>query len=173
MNSSRIISLLVGFFIYLAIQVLFFKNMVIFGSAFCFLYIVYILLLPLEMKVIPTLLIAFVLGLGVDIFYDTMGIHTASLLVIGFVRSSWIKTLTPTGGYDEDLQPTFLNMGLGWFFTYSLPLIAIHHLLFFFIESWGTELFLPVITKTIASAIFVFTMSIITQLLFYKRRRGI
>ncbi|UJP66066.1 rod shape-determining protein MreD [Mongoliitalea daihaiensis] len=173
MNSQKIFYLILGFFIYLIVQVLLLKNMVIFGMIFCFLYVLYLLLLPLEMKIVTMLLISFVLGISVDIFYDTMGIHTASLLVIGFIREQWIKLLTPTGGYDEDLQPTFLNMGFGWFLTYSLPLFFIHHFIFFSIESWGTDLFIPVIQKTASSAIFVFIISIIVQLLFYRRRRGV
>lgn len=147
--------------------------MVLFGSAFCFLYILYLLLLPVESKTVPTLFIAFGMGMVVDLFYDTLGIHTASILVIAFIRKFWLNVLTPTGGYDENLQPSMLNMGFGWFVTYSIPLILLHHSLFFYIESLGTNLFLPVVQKTIASAIFVFIMSIIVQLLFYRRRRGI
>lgn len=173
MNSRKIFYLVLGFFIYLLVQVLLLKNLVIFGVAFCFLYVLYLLLLPLEINIITMLFISFVLGMSVDIFYDTMGIHTASLLVIGFIRNQWIKVLTPTGGYDEDLQPSFLNMGFGWFLTYSLPLFIIHHLIFFSIEYLGTDLFIPVVQKTVFSVIFVFIISIIVQLLFYRRRRGV
>ncbi|MFC0263873.1 rod shape-determining protein MreD [Fontibacter flavus] len=172
MNSRNF--LLVGsLLIFLAVQVLLLKNMVLFGSAFCFLYLLYLLLLPVESKTVPTLLIAFGMGMVVDLFYDTLGVHTASILVIAFIRKFWLNVLTPTGGYDENLQPSMLNMGFGWFVTYSLPLIVLHHSLFFYIESLGTNLFLPVVQKIIASAIFVFIMSIIVQLLFYRRRRGI
>lgn len=173
MNTSRVILLIGGFIFYVMIQVLLLKNMVLFGSAFCFLYVLYILLLPIEINTIPTLLIAFLMGFCVDLFYDTLGIHTASLLAVAFVRKRWIKVLTPTGGYDEDLQPSMLNMNFGWFLTYSIPLYLLHHILFFQIESLGTNLFLPVVQKIVASAIFVFIMSIIVQLLFYRRRRGI
>ncbi|GHB42134.1 rod shape-determining protein MreD [Mongoliitalea lutea] len=173
MNSRKIFYLIVSFFLFLLVQVLILKNMVIFGVVFCFLYVLYLLLLPLEFKVITMLLISFIIGISVDLFYDTMGIHTASLLVIGFIRNQWIKIITPTGGYDEDLQPTFLNMGFGWFLTYSIPLFLIHHFLFFSIEMLGTDLFIPVIQKTVFSATFVFIISIIVQLLFYRRRRGV
>ncbi len=173
MNSTRIFSLIAGFFLYLIIQVLVLKNLVIFGTAFCFLYILYILLLPINVKTVQTLLIAFVLGMGVDLFYDTIGVHTASVLMLAFVRKRWIQAITPTGGYDDDLQPSLLNLGIGWFFIYSFPMILIHHTLFFYIENIGTNLFLSVVQKVIASAIFVFIMSIIVQLLFYSRRRGI
>lgn len=173
MNSGRIFFLVIGFIVYFFVQVLLLKNLVLFGSAFCFLYVLYILLLPVDMKTVPTMLIAFVLGFGVDLFYDTLGIHTASAVALGFVRSGWLKVLTPTGGYDDDLQPSMLNMNFGWFLTYSLPLFLLHHLIFFYIENLGTNLFLPVVQKIIFSSIFVFIMSIIVQLLFYRRRRGI
>ena len=173
MNANKIFLLVGGFIIYLLVQILVLKNLVFFGAAFCFLYILYLLLLPIETKTIPTLLIAFVMGLTVDLFYDTLGIHTASLLTIAFIRRPWIKILTPTGGYDEDLQPSLLNMGFGWFTTYSLPLLIIFNSFFFFIESMGIDLFIPIVQKIIASAIFIFVMSIIVQLLFYRRRRGL
>lgn len=159
--------------LYFLFQVLILKNLVLFGVGFCFLYVMFILLLPVQIKTIPALLISFFMGLGVDMFYDTLGIHTASLVAVGFIRYRWLQVLVPTGGYDDDLQPNLLNMGFGWFMSYSLPLILIHHSLFFYIESLGTDLFLSSVQKIIASAIFVLIMSIIVQLLFYRRRRGI
>lgn len=173
MNSSRIFILIGSFIIFTLVQVLILKNLVLFGVAFCFLHVLFILLLPIETKTIPSLLIAFGLGLMVDLFYDTIGIHTASLLIVAFIRKPWIKILTPTGGYDDNLQPSMLNMGFGWFATFSIPLFLIYNVAFFFIESLGTDLFIPVVQKIIASTIFVFVMSIIVQLLFYRRRRGI
>lgn len=173
MNSIRIISILLTGFLYLVFQVLVLKNLVLFGSAFCFLYVTYIVLLPIDLKTIPTLLISFFLGMGVDLFYDTLGIHTAALLVIGFIRHRWLLVLVPPGGYDDDLQPSLLNMGFGWFLSYSIPLVLIHHTLFFYIESLGTDLFFTSLQKIIASVIFVLVMSIIVQLLLYRRRRGI
>lgn len=173
MSSSRIIMLVGGGILYLFFQVLILKNLVLFGIAFCFLYMMFILLLPVHIKTIPVLLISFFLGLGVDFFYDTMGIHTACLVAVGFVRYRWLQVLVPTGGYDDDLQPSILNMGFGWFFSYSIPLILLHHSLFFYIESMGTDLFISSLQKIITSAIFVFIMSIIVQLLLYRRRRGI
>ncbi|WP_113923937.1 rod shape-determining protein MreD [Cognataquiflexum aquatile] len=173
MNSIRVISILLTGFLYLVFQVLVLKNLVLFGSAFCFLYVTYIILLPIDLKTIPTLLISFFIGMGVDLFYDTLGIHTAALLIIGFVRHRWLLVLVPPGGYDDDLQPSLLNMGFGWFLSYSIPLVLIHHTLFFYIESLGTDLFFTSLQKIIASVIFVTVMSIIVQLLFYRRRRGI
>jgi hypothetical protein len=173
MNSKTIISSLTGFFVYFLVQVFVLKNLVIFDMAFCFLYVFYILLLPIETKTIPLMLIAFILGILIDIFYDSLGIHTASTVALAFVRNTWIQINIPTGGYDENVQPSILNMGAGWFFTYSVPLILFHHFIFFYIDYLGTGLYLPVVNRIVSSAAFVWILGILVQMLFYKRKRGI
>lgn len=173
MNSKNFILSILGFFLYFAVQVFVLKNVVLFGTAFSFLYVIYILIFPLEIKTIPLMILSFLLGLSIDIFYDTLGMHTASLVLVAFVRKSWLNVHTPTGGFDDNTQPTVLNMGFGWFITYALPLIIIHHLTFFFIDYLGTDFYLPVIIKAFSSAVFTFMLGIIAQMLFYKKKRGI
>jgi hypothetical protein len=80
--------------------------------------------------------IAFLLGFSVDIFYDSIGINAAASVLIGFLRPYWLKIVTPRGGYEEVVIPNLKTLDFGWFFTYSLPLIFIHHFALFFIESW-------------------------------------
>jgi hypothetical protein len=173
MSNKNIFSMIAGFLIVLLIQIFFLKNLVLFGTAFCFLHVIYILLLPIEIKPIPTMLIAFAMGMGVDIFYDTLGMHTAALVLMASLRYLWIKVLTPRGGYDEDLTPSVLNMGFGWWLSYSLPLLLLYHFLFFYIDNLGTDLYLPTLYRTISSTLFTFLMGMIMQVLFYKRKRGI
>ena len=173
MNSKIIISSITGFFIYFIVQVFVLKNLVVFDTAFCFLYVFYILLLPMELKSIPLMLISFLLGISIDIFYDTMGLHAASLVALAFIRNSWIRMVIPTGGYDEYVQPSVLNMGFGWFMTYSVPLLLVHHLIFFYIDNLGTDLYLPMVNRVWGSLVLVWIMGLMVQLLFYKRRRGI
>ena len=173
MNSKIIISSIIGFFVYFLVQAFVLKNLVVFDMAFCFLYVYYILLLPIELKSIPLMLIAFLLGFTIDVFYDSLGMHTASLVALAFLRNTWIKVIIPTGGYDDNVQPSVLNMGLGWFFTYSVPLILLHHFIFFYIDNLGTDLYLPVVNRSLSSAAFVWILGLMVQMLFYKRRRGI
>jgi len=173
MNSKIIISSIIGFFVYFLVQAFVLKNLVVFDMAFCFLYVYYILLLPIELKSIPLMLIAFLLGFTIDVFYDSLGMHTASLVALAFLRNTWIKVIIPTGGYDDNVQPSVLNMGLGWFFTYSVPLILLHHFIFFYIDNLGTDLYLPVVNRSLSSATFVWILGLMVQMLFYKRRRGI
>jgi len=173
MNSKTIILSIIGLIFYFLIQILVLKNLVLFGMAFCFLYVIYLLLLPIEIKTIPLMILAFILGFGIDIFYDSLGLHTSSAVMLAFLRRPWIQLITPTGGYDPNTPPNLLNMGLGWFLTYSIPLILAHHLTFFFIDNIGTYSYIPMIYKTLSSTLFTFILGVIVQVLFYKKKRGI
>ncbi len=61
------------FFVYVLAQVVFLKNLVLFNSAFCFLYVAFILLLPFDLSNLRIVLIGFLLGFTIDIFYEQHG----------------------------------------------------------------------------------------------------
>lgn len=158
-----------SFFVYVLFQVLLLKNFILFDTAFCFLYIAFILMLPVEIGPLLLMLIAFVVGFSVDIFYDSLGINAAASVFIGFVRPYWLKIITPRGGYEEVVIPSLKTMDFGWFFTYTLPLIFVHHLILFFLESGGFDLFFFTFTKVVFSTLLTFFVMLLTQNLFYKK----
>lgn len=171
MTTIKILNYSLSFLIYFLVQVFILKDLVLFGYAFSFLYVFFLLNLPHEVPTIPLLLIGFSLGLLIDLFYDSFGIHAASTVFLAFVRNSWIKIIMPTGGYDDNVPPTLLNMGLAWYIFYSIPLILIHHFMFFYIDSLGTHLYFPLVTRILSSMIFTFLLGSIVQAIFYKKQK--
>lgn len=169
MSSRNYISVGLSFFLYVLFQVLLLKNFVLFDTAFCFLYVAFILMLPVEMGTLLLMLVAFVVGFSVDIFYDSLGINAAASVFIAFLRPYWLKIITPRGGYEDIVIPNLKTMDFGWFFTYSLPLIFIHHLILFFLEAGGFNLFFFTFSKVILSSVFTFFVIVLTQHLFYKK----
>lgn len=164
---------IVSFFIYLLVQVLFFKNLVLFDKGFCFIYIAFLLLLPVETNTVWLMILGFITGFFVDIFYDSLGIHASASVFIMFVRNYWLNLLTPQGGYDTGSVPTIRLNGWQWFSFYTLPLIFAHHAVLFFIESADFGLFGFTLSKIFFSTLFTFLVIIITQYLFYNKRKGI
>ena len=128
---------IVLFFVYLILQVVLLKNLVLFNTSFCFLYVAFIILLPVEMSNLRLMLIAFLLGISVDIFYNSLGLHTIALVLLAYLRNYWLATITPQGGYDIGTPPTLAANGLQWFLVYTLPLVFVHHLVLFFVEASG------------------------------------
>lgn len=170
MNKSYI-NLAISFIVYMLLQVVLLRNIALFDTSFCFVYVVIVLLLPLETDRILLMLIGFISGLLIDVFYNSLGIHAASLVIISYLRYHWINTLTPQGGYVSNISPNLTTMGGQWFSTYTLPLIFIHHFTLFFVESGGFSLFGFTLLKVILSTFFTFFVIIIAQVLFSKTKR--
>lgn len=173
MNFKSLITFIFLVIVLGLIQILLLKNLALFGIAFCFIYLVGILSFPTSIPTIPLLLISFILGLLIDVFYDTLGIHALAATFLAFLRPHWLKVISPSGGYDDTTNPTISEMGIGWYISYAWPLIFGFCLLFFLTDQWGTGRFLNALNKSFFSSTFTVLLAIIVQLLFFKRRRGI
>ncbi|ANQ50213.1 rod shape-determining protein MreD [Flammeovirga yaeyamensis] len=163
------------FFIYLFAQVLFFRNLTFFdGNVMIFPYVAFLVLLPFGADNMKLLNIAFVMGFVMDIFYDSIGIHTAACVGMAFTRYQIIKVTAPSGGYDLSDVPLIGQMGFGTFITFVIPQVLIHHILLFSIEAadWG---FMPkALFRAFLSSIATIFIILAVQYLFYKgfsRRR--
>jgi len=155
------------------VQILLLKNLALFGVAFCFIYLLAILSFPISLRGFPLILMSFGIGLLVDVFYDTLGLHASAVTLLAFLRPYWLKAISPNGGYDDANIPTLPEMGIGWYISYTLPLVFAFSLMFFIADQWGTGGLFGVLNKSFFSSIFTVIMAIIVQLLFFKRRRGI
>src|SRR4051812_10208737 len=121
----------ISFFIYLFYQVLILKNIVLFNTAFCFLYVAYLFFLPIESNRMLLMLAGFLMGFAIDVFYDSLGLHAFACVFVMFVRNSWLSTITPQGGYDSNDTPSIASHGMQWFLVYTIPLVFLHHAVLF------------------------------------------
>lgn len=170
MNRSGIFSV-VYFFLYLLAQVMLFRQLVLFNTAFCLIYVAFILLLPVETNPMVLMLAGFLLGFSIDIFYDSLGLHALSLVLVAYLRNFWLTTITPQGGYNSGDGPTLAANGPQWFVVYSLPLVFIHHLVLFFTEAGGFSVFWYTMSKVMTSLMFTMTMILLFQYFSFDRRR--
>ncbi len=173
MNKQNIPYQFFVFLIYLVFQVFFFDNMVLFRTAFCFVYIGFVLMLPLQISTVVLISIAFLTGLIADMFYSTPGINASASVLIAFTRPYWLSLITPRGGYEEVDIPRLKTLGFSWFITYSIPLIFLHHLSLFIVEAGNLFNFWFVINKTIFSTIYTASILVIGQYMFYAKVRYI
>ena len=115
------------------------------------------------------LLLGFVLGVFVDAFYDTGGIHALASVFLIFIREKWLNLITPQGGYEINAMPTINMGGIVWFSGYSFPLIFIHHSILFYVESYGFSYFWFTLSKVFFSACFTFVVIILSQQLLFNK----
>lgn len=171
MNSKNFIVQIFYFIIFLGIQVIILRNLALFNVSFCYIYVAFLLFLPFDAGRILLLFIGFFTGLVVDVFYDSLGMHAAASVLLMYLRPFWINLITPRGGYENEMNPTLNFMGFQWFSTYALPLIFVHHMALFFIETGGANLIFYTALKAISSTFFTFIILVVIQYLFYSSRR--
>lgn len=170
MSRSGILQI-ISFFFYLAFQVVILKHAVLFHSAFCFLYIAFLLLLPIETNPLFLMLLGFIAGILVDMFYDSLGLHALATVFIMYLRNTWLARLTPQGGYDSNAIPDLGMNGMQWFLIYLMPLIFVHHALLFFTEVGGFQYFGFTFMKVVYSTLYTTLVILIVQYLFPGGRR--
>jgi len=99
-----------------------------------FIYPVIILLLPFRISRHYVIVIGFLIGLLIDMFYDTIGVHAFALTATAYARGLLLSYLEPRGGYQISMSPTQYSMGLNWLMTYTSISMVIHTFLFFTAE---------------------------------------
>jgi hypothetical protein len=152
------------FLFFVAVQVLWVKPFVFYDLAFCFIYLAAVVTLPLYLPTSFLLLLAFGMGITVDLFYDTIGIHAAACVAVMFARYNLISLLTPLGGYDANQEVTITDMGFRWFIVYLFILTFFHHFIVFILEANTFSYFYWTFLKVFCSTIF--TVFMITAFLY-------
>jgi hypothetical protein len=131
-------------------------------------YILFILLLSFEIPNWFILILAFCLGLCIDIFTHTIGMHTAATVIMAYFRPSILKLISPRDGYDNGTAPRIHYYGLMWFSRYVLALVLIHHCALFFIEMFRVSDFFFTFFRIILSTIFTSLLIILSQYFIYR-----
>jgi hypothetical protein len=160
------------FALYVLVHVLLVSRLVLFDRGFCFLYLGFLLFLPLATPIVVQLLLGFGTGLVMDIFYDTGGLHAATAVLLCFLRPWVLRLLTPRDGYDAQDSVNVHQMGWQWFGVYMGLLVFVHHFVFFVLEL-GSFLHIGfTLAKVGLSWLFTCSALLIVQLLFFPVRRS-
>ncbi len=159
------------FVILILLQVLIVQNINLGGYIILLPYVLIIIVLPFETPKLLLLFISFLVGVTIDFFYDSSGLHASACTLMGFSRYYVLKFISPREGYDSGVQPTTEDMGLAWYLSYAGTLVLIHHLFFFYIEAFRFTDFFRTFLRVILSSIGTFGFIYLIQFLFYKNKK--
>ncbi|HWZ22400.1 MAG TPA: hypothetical protein VNW06_07075 [Cytophagaceae bacterium] len=171
MRQGNILAYILYCILFFLLQILFFRNIILFGYALCFVYIGYILMLPIAIKPIPLMLISLCFGLLMDSFFYTAGMNAFACVLIAYIRPYILNLLTPAGGYDASAEISISYMGFVWFIKYAALLIFIHHFLLFSMEAWNIKFIVGVFIRSIFSTIFTLFVLVLLQYLIKRADR--
>jgi rod shape-determining protein MreD len=155
------------FILLILLQVLLFNNIQFSGYVNPYVYIMFILLLPIEIPSWLLLLLSFFTGLIIDFFSGSPGMHTFATVLAGFVRPYVLRLVSPKDGYESGPDPSMMVYGLRWFTTYSLLIVLIHHFALFYIEVFRFADFFRTMLRVLLST--VFSMTFILLIEYYRK----
>lgn len=171
MSRNKIIIHILRFVVFVLIQGLVLNHVNIYGYINPLLYVMFILLLPFEMSRPLTLILAFLLGYSVDLFSGTPGMHAAASVFVAFLRPYFINTIMKREEDEVDSEPTLSAIGFRKMLYFSIVLVLIHHLVFFFIEAFRISEILQTTIRALLSSVFTILMIVLIQFLFFSKSK--
>ncbi|MEN8224817.1 MAG: rod shape-determining protein MreD [Bacteroidota bacterium] len=160
---------IIRFVVLLLIQVFILNNIRINGYINPYLYVLFILLLPFETPGWLLLSSSFLLGLLIDIFAHTPGMNAAAAVFMAFSRPAIIRFINGSKSIESGMKPGIKSMGGKWFFFYSLMLIFLHHLVFFYIEIFRFSEFIQTLYRVLISTASTLVLVMLVEYLFVKK----
>lgn len=159
----------VRFVVLILIQVLIFNHINFMGYINPYIYILFIILFPANNNRTLFVFLGFLLGLCVDIFSDSGGVHAAACVTIAYIRPIFLKF---SFGTVYDYQSIKFNqIDFGSKLTYFSALIFIHHFIMFSLEIFNISKILLILQKTLFSGIFTILLCLIITILFSQKRK--
>lgn len=135
---NEIIKAILHFSLILFIQTLLLQNLE-FGLlntyVVIFIFPTIVLIMPFDWPSWLGLLVAFILGLCADMFYDSPGVFAASGVFSAFIRPLVLSLNEPRTGYGREVSPVISSMGWIWFLRYSTILLFAFTIIYFWASS--------------------------------------
>jgi len=156
------------FVVSVLLQVLIFNNLLVARVIAPFVYILFIVLLPFDTPRSLLLFLSLALGITVDLFTNTPGVHASASLLIGFLRPVILQLITSRETLESVSSPRVKTMGFHWFATYVTFLVIIHHLFLFFIEAFTFQGFLITLLRVVLSTILSVILILLSQFLIFR-----
>lgn len=168
MNSTFLLNIS-RFILLLAVQITIFNNMNFLGYIIPLPYILFIILYPVNGNRSGLLLASFLLGLTMDLFSNSGGIHATACLVLAYARPTIFKF---SFGVSYEYQTIKLNDVLTpERFSFIMMSVIIHHITLFILEAFQVSFFWDILLRTVLSTVFTIISCIIIIYLIKPNKR--
>lgn len=159
-----------AFFVLVLLQILILNDIQLGGFINPYLYVLFLISLPFETSPIIMMVFGFVLGLVIDIFSQTVGIHISACVLLAYAREPVFRLFAPREGYDNSLNPSAGSMGWTWILSVSAILVIMHHTALLFLEEFRLTNFFSTMGRVILSTLFTMVMIVLAELFTYRAK---
>ena len=149
------------------LQVLLFDQLQLWGACHPYIYILCLLMMPITLPHNVDMLIGALVGLVMDVFCNSLGVHTAACILVMFVRPYLIGALVN----DKDRlneQISLRSIGMEAILRYVVIMVIIHHLMVFALAAWSWAHIGFVLLETLVSSLVTILIIIGYNILKYR-----
>jgi len=167
MGSNQILTIFGRFLILVLLQVIVLNNINLLGYINPYIYILFIVLYPLDGNKTTLIFLSFLLGLSIDIFENSGGVHAAASVLIAYLRDFVLKY---SFGVSYEHNNVKLNKAtVSEKITYLGSIILFHHIVLFSLEIFSFNHALLLLKSTLFSGIFTFILVYGSIVLFSRK----
>ena len=149
------------------LQVLLFDQLQLWGVCHPYIYVLCLLMMPITLPHSADMLIGAAAGLIMDIFCNSLGIHTAGCILIMFIRPYLLGAIVN----DKDRlneQISLHTVGMEALIKYVVILVVLHHFVIFSLAAWSWCHLGFVLMETIVSSIITIAIIMGYNILRYR-----
>ncbi|HZW62504.1 MAG TPA: rod shape-determining protein MreD [Flavobacteriaceae bacterium] len=132
-------------------------------------YLLFILLYPISNNRQLFIFISFLLGLTIDLFSDSGGIHAAASVTAAYTRPLFLKFAFGTSYEHQTVKISTSDFGQR--LTYFTLVVVLHHLVLFSLEVFSSSHIILTLKKTLFSSIFTILLCLIFTVLFTRNTK--
>lgn len=160
------------FFILIIIQQFVLGNLFLFNLIHPYLYVSLILMMPVNMNKYMFISLAFVFGFVMDILSFTYGLHSATLVLIGFIRPNIMRYFISEEQIEQNIEVHFTTLGARRYLIYLLIMLFIHHSLLNLLQVFSFREYLFTFYKTLLNIISSMLLIVVYDLTFFVKSKG-
>jgi hypothetical protein len=168
--NRRMIGNIVRFILLAGAQVFIFNKVQVSGYINPQVYVLFILMLPFDISGFRLLLFSFLMGLSIDFFQHTPGMHALASVTIAFMRPGVIRLVGKKDDMEPWQYPNVRDAGTAWFLAYTIILVFLHHLMIFYLEVFRLNEFIQTLLKVLINTALSTLIIMVIQFLFYSRK---
>ena len=131
---------IIRFVVLVIAQVLIVNHIRLGGYVHPYIYLIFVMLLPINMPGWQLLLSGFGIGLVIDLFMGTLGMHAGATTLMAFCRPTIIKLVSGSQKFENIKEPSVNQLGFPWFLRYTLCMVTIHNFTLFMLEGFSFHL---------------------------------
>lgn len=155
--------------IILALQVLVFDYIHLWGYATPLLGVMVVIYSPLSDNRVTNLLMSFMAGIVMDMFTNSPGVAAASMTLASFVQHPLLEMMVPKDS-DENMLPSWHTMGMSSYSAYLAIMLAVYHVAYFVMEVFSFINPVDMIISIVSSYVLSFILAMSFELFRFAKK---